>query len=73
MSEQSSDWQSRLRLLLEDFVDEFVVAGIDHREVLDAVVNEAAALRGSLENDPDPAEDSDPAVDEPANDWPAAG
>lgn len=75
MSEELTDWRGRLRLLLEDFVDEFVVEGIDHHQVLDAVSVEVDSLRASLERDPDPAEEDDGkgAVSEPANDWPAAG
>lgn len=74
MSDIRSDWRAHLRVRLEDFVDEFVVEGANHREVLDAVILEVAALREALDRDPDPAEEVDDgeAVNEPANDWPAA-
>ena len=74
MSENPTKWQSRLRLRLEEFVDQFVVEGADHREVLDAVALEAAALREALDRDPDPAKEVEDGetVSEPANDWPAA-
>jgi hypothetical protein len=71
---ENNEWRSRLRLLLEDFVDEFVAEGADHREVLDAVASEVVALRDALDRDPDPAEEAEDgeAVNEPANDWPSA-
>ena len=31
MSENDTEWRGRLRLLLEDFVDEFVINGADMR------------------------------------------
>jgi hypothetical protein len=67
-------WRDGLRLRLEDFVDEFVVEGIDHEEVFGAITAEIAGLRAALERDPDPAEEPEDgeAVAEPANDWPAA-
>lgn len=69
-----TDWRARLRLRLEDFIDEFVVESIDHQEVFAAVGEEVVALRAALERDPDPAEEAEggKAVAEPANDWPAA-
>lgn len=69
-----TDWRGRLRLRLEDFIDEFVVEGVDHQDIFAAVAEELAALKSALERDPDPAEESEDgkAVAEPANDWPAA-
>jgi hypothetical protein len=74
MTEAVSEWSDRLRLLLEDLVDEFVRKGVDHHDVLDALTVEVAGLRETLDHDPDPVEDANDseAVSEPANDWPAA-
>ncbi len=66
------DWAGRLRLKLEDFVDTFVVAGAKQEEVYDAIAAEIENLRAAYERDPDPADDDVEAVEEPANDWPAA-
>jgi len=58
---------------LEDFVDEFVVAGAKHSDVLNAIASQLDVLREAYDRDPDPAADPAAAdeIEEPANDWPA--
>lgn len=70
----SPEWQVSLRLKLETLIDELVVDGIAHDEVLDAVIAETAILREAFARDPDPAEElpNKDTIEEPANDWPSA-
>lgn len=68
----NEDWKSELQLKLDDLIDQHVVAGLRQEEVLDAVAEALDALRKAHAEDPDPAEDDRVALDEPANDWPAA-
>lgn len=70
----STEWREQLRLRLEDLVDGFVVEGVEQQDVLDAVIAGVAGLREAHDRDPDPARASEdgPAVEDPANDWPAA-
>ncbi len=67
----TSEWQADLKLKVEDLVDNFVVQGVAHDEVINAVSDELGRLRTADEKDPDPADDAT-FIDEPANDWPAA-
>lgn len=67
----SNEWRADLRLKLENLVDEFVVDGADHKDVIEAVRTEIGHIGKAYEYDPDPADD-DTVIDEPANDWPAA-
>ncbi|WP_018899414.1 hypothetical protein [Rhizobium sp. 2MFCol3.1] len=61
----------KLRLKLEQLVDEFVVTGVKAPEVLSMIEAEIENMKSLYDRDPDPAEDPD-VLDEPANDWPAA-
>lgn len=67
----SKEWRADLRLRLEDLVVRSVVDGAEHKDVIEALRKEIGHLSKAYERDPDPAED-DTAIDEPANDWPAA-
>ena len=68
----ADDWQDTIRLGLEDLVDKAVVNGVRQADVFAAIDTELARLRVALDRDPDPAEDGSIALEEPANDWPAA-
>lgn len=72
--ENSINWRDRLELRFDGFVEEFVVDGVDHNEVLDAVIAHVAARRKAADGASEPARapEEGPAIDEPANDWPAA-
>ncbi|MFK0335170.1 hypothetical protein ACIQUB_29070 [Rhizobium sp. NPDC090275] len=61
----------KLRLKLEQLVDEFVVTGVKAPEVLSMIEAEIENMKSLYDRDPDPAEDPD-VLEEPANDWPAA-
>jgi hypothetical protein len=67
-----TEWRGSLRAKLEELVDGFVMNGAKQEEVFEAIVEEVGRLRAALEIDPDPAEDDSIAIEEPANDWPAA-
>lgn len=61
----------KLRLKLEQLVDEFVVTGVEAPEVLSMVEVEIANMKAHYDRDPDPVDDPD-VPEEPSNDWPAA-
>jgi len=61
----------RLRLKLEQLVDELVVTGLKAPEVLSMIEAEIEDMKALYDRDPDPSDD--PFVpEEPSNDWPAA-
>lgn len=66
----TDSWKNELRLKLEELVDKLVVDGVSHEDACRAVTEEVAKLQIAHEKDPNPAEDV--AIEEPANDWPAA-
>ncbi|WP_075292900.1 hypothetical protein [Pararhizobium arenae] len=69
----AEDWRAKLRLDLEDLVDEAVVSGVEQADVFAAIEEELSRLRRALDHDPDPADDTTMrVVDDPANDWPGA-
>lgn len=69
----SNDWRDQLRIGLESLMDQAVVSGAKQADVFKAAIEEIERLRIANERDPDPADDvSDDAIEEPANDWPAA-
>lgn len=68
----TDDWRAELRLGLEHLVDKAVVKGAKQIDVFTAVEVELGRLRVANDRDPDPAEDTQEMVEEPANDWPAA-
>jgi hypothetical protein len=69
----TEDWRAKLRLDLEDLVDEAVVSGVEQADVFAAIEEELSRLRRALDHDPDPADDTTKrVVDDPANDWPGA-
>lgn len=68
----SENWKSKLRLRLEDFVDGFVVEGAKQEEVFAAIIDEIGNLRAGYNRDPDPSDNGETVIEEPANDWPAA-
>lgn len=69
----SDDWRDQLRIGLESLLDQAVVSGAKQADVFNAAIEEIERLRIANERDPDPADDvSDDAIEEPANDWPAA-
>ncbi|MDM9646760.1 hypothetical protein [Rhizobium sp. S163] len=61
----------RLRLKLEQLVDEFVLAGLAAPEVLAIIEAEIGDMKVLYARDPDPADDPH-VVEEPSNDWPGA-
>lgn len=61
----------KLRLKMEQLVDEFVVTGVKAPEVLSMIEAEIENMRALYDRDPDPADDP-AAPEEPSNDWPAA-
>ncbi len=66
----TDDWKRDVRTRLEELVDGLVVNGVSYEDACSMIVVEVNALMVAHEDDPDPADDE--AVDEPANDWPAA-
>jgi len=69
----SNDWRDDLGSGLANLVDQAVVSGATQADVFKAAMEEIERLRIANERDPDPADDvSDDAIEEPANDWPAA-
>ncbi|CAN7731837.1 hypothetical protein [Rhizobium sp. LjRoot258] len=70
----SAAWRGHLRLRLEDLVDSFVVSGVRHEEIFEAIIQEIGTLRQALKRNADPADDRTVKgfLDEPSNDWPAA-
>lgn len=66
----TDSWRDELQGKLEALIDEFAVRGVSHGEVCDAVVEAAGNFKDAHERDPDSADDV--AIEEPANDWPAA-
>ncbi|KXG87462.1 hypothetical protein [Agrobacterium bohemicum] len=67
----TDNWKNELRLKLEDLLDRLIVDGVSRDDACNAVIEAISRLKSAHETDPDPAEDV--AVEEPANDWPAAG
>ncbi|MHC1550578.1 hypothetical protein [Phyllobacterium sp. K27] len=68
------DWRDEFRSGLANLVDQAVVSGFRQADVFKAMIEEIERSRIANERDPDPADDvSEEAVEEPANDWPAAG
>lgn len=63
-------WRGEVEGKLEALIDEFAVKGISHSDVRNAVIEAVGKLKNAQERDPDPADDV--AIEEPANDWPAA-
>ena len=63
-------WRGEVEGKLEALIDEFAVRGISHGDVCKAVIAAVGNLKNAQEHDPDPADDV--AIEEPANDWPAA-
>lgn len=61
----------RLRLKLEQLVDELVVTGVKAPEVLSMIEAEIEDMKALYDRDPDPSDDP-PIPEEPSNDWPAA-
>ncbi|MBB2687847.1 UNVERIFIED_ORG: hypothetical protein GGD48_004966 [Rhizobium etli] len=68
MAEDISD---KIRLLLEQVVDRFVVKGCKASNVIESMQRELEEMKVAYEQDPDPADDS-AAREEPSNDWPGA-
>jgi len=66
----TDDWKRDVRARLEELVDGLVVNGVSYEDACSMIVVEVNGLMVVHEHDPDPADDE--AVDEPANDWPAA-
>jgi hypothetical protein len=66
----TDNWRGDLQGKLETLIDEFAVRGISHSDVCSAVVEAVGKLKNAQERDPDPTDDV--AIEEPANDWPAA-
>lgn len=66
----TDNWRGELQGKLEALIDEFAVRGVSHAEACDAVVEAAGNLKNAHARDPNPADDV--AIEEPANDWPAA-
>lgn len=68
----TDEWLAETRLGLEKLVDQAVVKGATQAAVFAVVEEELARLRVALDKDPDPADDTQEVLEEPANDWPAA-
>ncbi|NKL59498.1 hypothetical protein [Rhizobium leguminosarum] len=69
----SNDWRDEFRSGLTNLVDQAVVSGAKQADVFKATIEEIERLRIANERDPDHADDvSEGAIEEPANDWPAA-
>lgn len=63
-------WRNALLQTLEEVIDKLVAEGLSHDDACRAIMEEVATLQNAYEHDPDPA--GEVAVEEPANDWPAA-
>ena len=69
----SNDWRDQLRIGLESLLDQAVVSGVKQADVFNAAIEEIERLRIANERDPHPADyASQGAIEEPANDLPAA-
>ena len=66
----TDNWRGDLEGKLEALIDEFAVRGLSRGDVCNAVIKAVGNLKNAQERDPDPADDV--AIEEPANDWPAA-
>ena len=67
------DWREQFRMGLANLFDQAVVSGAMQTDVFETAIEEIELLRIANERDPDPADDvSESAIEEPANDWPAA-
>jgi len=70
----SNQWRDEFRSGLANPVDQAVVYGAKQADVFRATIEEIERLRIANERDPYPAASvSEDAIEEPANDWPAAG
>ncbi|NTF97763.1 hypothetical protein [Rhizobium rhizogenes] len=69
----SNEWRDEFRSGLANLVDQAVVSGARQADVVETAIEEIERLRIANDRDPDPADDvSESAIEEPANDWPAA-
>lgn len=66
----TDNWRGELQGKLEALIDKFAVRGVSHGDACDAVVEAAGNLKNAHAPYPNPADDV--AIEEPANDWPAA-
>ncbi|MCR6502504.1 hypothetical protein MUO32_26095 [Shinella sp. CPCC 101442] len=67
------EWKATLADDLAQLVDKAVTRGARQAEVYAAIASEMDRLKMADYRDPDPADTfSEQAVEEPANDWPAA-
>lgn len=66
-----NDIAAKLRLSLEELIDEYVVAGAKALEVIGSIEKELAEIKAAYDRDSDPADDP-VLVEEPSNDWPGA-
>lgn len=70
----SEEWRDGVRTGLEVLVDQAIVSGATQKDVLTVLLEEFERLRIAYQHDPDPADDlSEQSVEEPSNEWPAAG
>jgi hypothetical protein len=67
----TDDWKREVRSKLEELVDGLVINGVSYEDACSVIVVEVNSLLVAHEHDPDPADDD--VIEEPANDWPAAG
>jgi hypothetical protein len=69
----TDEWKVTLADDLAQLVDTAVTRGAKQAEVYAAIAREIDRLKVADDRDPDPADTrSEQAVEEPANDWPAA-
>lgn len=68
------DWREEFQSGLANLVDRAVVSGARQADVFQAAVEQIERLQVANDRDPDPADDAlEGEIEEPANDWPAAG
>ena len=70
----ADNWKTELQTGLGELMDQAVVAGARADQVFEAIEDALRGMKEAWRQDPYPADDPVPqVVEEPANDWPAAG
>lgn len=70
---EMDEWRRRISDDLEKMVDRAVTAGARQEDIFVELASSVEKLKSAHDRDPDPADaPSEIAVDEPANEWPAA-
>lgn len=66
----TDNWRNALLQTLDELIDKLVAEGMSRNDACHAITEEVATLQTTYDNNPHP--ETDVAVEEPTNDWPAA-